>query len=228
MDLLAHIDILDLFVNLKHFLIQLIEALGPWAYAVLFAFVFMETGLVIFPFLPGDTLLFTAGALAAGSASKSGAFDLQTLMTVLIFAPILGDSCNYWIGRAVGPKIFHKTDVRFLNREYLDRAHQFYEKHGGKAVAFGRFLPIIRTFVPFVAGIGKMAYLRFLAFSVIGTLAWISLCVLAGYYFGNLKFIGEHFELVIVAIAVISLIPAVVAAIRNRRAIAAKAKEKHE
>lgn len=209
---LAAINILDLFVNLQQFVGQVIQEYHTWVYLILFAIICCETGLVVMPFLPGDSLLFISGYFAA-----KGDLNLALLLPILCGAPILGDSINYWIGRFIGPKVFHKEQVRFLNREHLERAHKFYERHGGKAVAIGRFLPIIRTFVPFVAGIGKMHYPRFLAFSVTGTLAWIHVCVLAGYFFGGLPFIQKHFEMVIVAIIAISLLPAFIGFLRTRR-----------
>jgi membrane-associated protein len=204
MEILGNINPLDLIFNLKQFMDQVVQAFGPYAYLILFCVIFTETGLVIAPFLPGDSLLFLAGSLAAGgTAGQPAAFDLATLLGVLYLAPILGDSTNYWIGRYVGPKIFHKDKVRL---------------YGGPAVIIGRFAPIIRTFVPFVAGIGKMSYKRFLAFSIIGTLAWISLCILAGYFFGRIEIVQKHFEMVVMAIIIISLLPAVITFIRARRA----------
>jgi membrane-associated protein len=213
MELIATINLMDLLFNLKQFVEQAIATYHNYVYAILFLILFMETGFVITPFLPGDSLLFISGYFAS-----QGQLDLAVLLPVLCMAPILGDSTNYWVGRVVGPKIFHKEKVRLLNKEHLNRAHAFYEKHGGKAVAIGRFLPIIRTFVPFVAGIGKMPYGRFLAFSVVGTLAWIHLCILAGHQFGGIPFVQKHFEMVVIAIIVISLIPAFVAFLRSRGA----------
>jgi membrane-associated protein len=212
MELIANINVWEMFTNLRDFFEQGIGMYQNWFYAILFLIIFMETGFVVTPFLPGDSLLFISGYFAS-----QGRLDLAVLLPVLCLAPILGDSTNYWVGRVIGPKIFHKEKVRFLNKEYLNRAHAFYGKHGGKAVAIGRFLPIIRTFVPFVAGIGKMRYGRFLGFSVVGTLAWIHLCILAGHQFGGIPFVQKHFEMVVIAIIVISLIPAFVAFLRNRK-----------
>ena len=217
MELLGAINFLDLFVNLKQFMSQGIAEYHSWIYLILFAILFCETGLVLMPILPGDSLLFMAGAFAAATPDGPGPLELRLLLFILCLGPILGDSTNYWIGRYLGPKVLRKEHVRFLNREYLDRAHLFYEHHGGKAVVIGRFLPIIRTFVPFVAGVGKMSYLRFLAFSVAGTIAWISLCVLAGYYFGQREFVQKHFELVVAAIVIISLLPAFIGYLRRPR-----------
>ncbi|MBI5722473.1 MAG: DedA family protein [Planctomycetes bacterium] len=227
MEMLAEVRIIDLFVNLKGFIDQVIRDYQYWIYAILFLIIFCETGLVVTPFLPGDSLLFVAGSFAAPLATgQQTPLDLKILMPVLFLAPMLGDSTNYWIGRFVGPKIFHKENVRFLNKNHLNRAHKFYERHGGKAVFIGRFLPIIRTFVPFVAGIGTMPYQRFLAFSISGTLAWISVCVLAGYFFGTHPFVQKHFELVIGAIIIISLIPAFVGYLQSRRPSQAEAEKK--
>jgi membrane-associated protein len=213
MEMLAGVNILDLFLNLQGFLSQMIVAYQSYVYLILFAIIFLETGFVVTPFLPGDSLLFIAGSFAAATDSGPGPLKLGILLPVMCLAPILGDSTNYWVGRFIGPKIFHKDKVRFLNKEHLNRAHAFYGRHGGKAVIIGRFLPIIRTFVPFVAGIGKMYYPRFLAFSVLGTIAWINLCILAGYFFGKTV---KHFEMVVVAIIVISLLPAVIGFIKTK------------
>lgn len=225
MEMLAEVRIIDLFVNLKGFFDEVIRQYQYWIYAVLFVILFCETGLVVTPFLPGDSLLFVAGSFASPLVTGGKTpLELHILLPVLILGPILGDSTNYWIGRFIGPKIFHKENVRFLNKHHLIRAHKFYERHGGKSVFIGRFLPIIRTFVPFVAGIGTMSYRRFLAFSISGTITWISVCLFAGYFFGSHPFVQKHFELVIVAIIVISLIPAFVGYIQTRRAHAAEQK----
>ena len=221
MELLLAINILDLILDVKTFVEQIILEYQNWVYLILFLIIFCETGLVVMPFLPGDSLLFVCGYFA--SVQPQPLLDLPILLPILCLAPVVGDSLNYWIGRFLGPKVFHK-DTRFLNREHLNRAHAFYEKHGGKAVAIGRFLPIIRTFVPLVAGIGKMPYPRFLTFSVMGTLAWINICVLAGYYFGGTEFIQKHFEMVIIAIVVISLLPALIGYLRSRKAVKQAAK----
>lgn len=220
MESLLAVNLWDIF-HPREFLNQVITEYHTWVYLVLFLILFCETGLVVMPFLPGDSLLFISGYFVS-----QGSMDMHILLPVLCLAPICGDSVNYWVGRFVGPKIFHKDKVRFLNKEHLDRAHKFYEKHGGKAVAIGRFLPIIRTFVPFVAGIGKMNYAKFLMFSVAGTLAWIHICVLAGYFFGGRPFIQKHFEMVVIAIVVISLLPAAIAFIRARQASKASAAAK--
>jgi len=173
--------------------------------------VFAETGLVVTPFLPGDSLLFVAGALAAG-----GGLDLAWMMTVLVTAAILGDSVNYGIGSYLGPKVFHWEDSRFFRREYLDRTHQFYERHGGKTIVIARFVPIIRTFAPFVAGIGRMHYGRFLLFNIGGALLWVVSLSLAGYYFGNLPVVRENLTLVILGIILISIMPGIIEYLRYR------------
>ncbi len=177
-----------------------------------FVVIFCETGLVVTPFLPGDSLLFAAGTFAA-----LGSLNLSTLLLILYLAPVLGDSTNYWIGRFLGPKVFQR-ESRFLKREYLDKTAAFYEKHGGKTIVIARFMPIFRTFAPFVAGIGKMHYPRFLLFSVGGTLLWISLFVLAGYFFGNIPFVKQNFTVAIMAIIALSLVPMIVEYWRHKRA----------
>jgi membrane-associated protein len=203
---------IDLFLHLDVHLGQIITDYQGWTYLILFLVIFCETGLVVTPFLPGDSLLFAAGTFAA-----LGSLNLSWLLLILYAAPILGDSTNYWIGRFIGPKIFAKEQSRLLNRKYLDKTHAFYEKHGGKAIIIARFMPIFRTFAPFVAGIGRMNYLRFLTFSVVGTLFWISLFVLAGYYFGNIPFVKKNFSVAIMAIIALSVVPAVVEYIRHKR-----------
>ncbi len=186
---------------------MIIQTFGVWSYVILFAIVFCETGLVITPFLPGDSLLFAAGALAG-----IGSFDVTILMILFPVAAIIGDNVNYWIGRAVGPRIFG----RYINKKYLDRTHEFYEKHGGMAVIFGRFAPIIRTFMPFVAGIGKMNYAKFLAFDIFSGILWPAIFVLSGYFFGNLPFVKKYFSLVVIVIIIISVIPIVYQVVRMR------------
>lgn len=183
-----------------------------WTYAILFAIIFCETGLVITPFLPGDSLLFAAGSFAA-----VGALNEMWLFWLLSLAAFLGDTVNYWIGAYIGPKVFHKEHVRFLNKEYLNRAHQFYEKYGGKTIIIARFVPIIRTFAPFVAGIGKMTYWRFISYNIFGGILWVASFVFAGYYFGNIPLVKNNFTFVIFAIIIISVIPAVVEYFRHRK-----------
>jgi len=202
-------DLLEIILHLDRHLLDLCTQYGAWVYAILFVIVFCETGLVVTPFLPGDSLLFAVGSLAAINA-----LDLTTSIVLLIAAAILGDTVNYWIGDYVGPKVFHKENSRFLNKEYLIRTHQFYEKHGGKTIIIARFLPIIRTFAPFVAGIGSMTYKRFLMFNVVGGALWVLLFVPAGYFFGSVPFVKNNFSLVILALVLIPGIPSVVEVVR--------------
>jgi len=202
---------IDIFMHIDKHLSIVIQDYGLWTYLILFFIIFFETGLVVTPLLPGDSLLFAAGTFAA-----KGALDEWWLFVLLSVAAIAGDTANYWIGAYVGPKIFHKEKVRFLNREYLDRTHQFYEKYGGKTIVIARFIPIIRTFAPFVAGIGSMSYWRFISYNVIGGVAWIAVCIFAGHYFGNLPVVKENFSLVIVAIVIISILPGVIEFLRHR------------
>jgi len=204
-------QVVDFFLHLDTHLGQIITQYGGWTYGLLFLTIFCETGLVVTPFLPGDSLLFAAGALAA-----TGVLNPHLLFLLLAIAGILGNTANYSIGHYLGPKVF-AADSRFFKREYLDRTHHFYEKHGGKAVILGRFLPIFRTFVPFVAGIGKMTYPRYTAYNVIGSTAWVGLFTYMGYFFGNLPFVRKNFSLVILAIVVITSLPPVIEFFRQRR-----------
>jgi membrane-associated protein len=183
-------------------------------YGILFLIIFAETGLVIMPLLPGDSLLFAAGAVAA-----TGGLDPHLLVILLIIAAISGDTVNYWIGHYVGPKVFSQTQSRWLNPQHLQRTHRFYQKHGGKTVILARFLPIIRTFAPFVAGVGAMGYLRFLMYSMIGGIIWVSSFVYMGYFFGNLPIVKKNFTLLILAIIFISLLPLVIEFFKHRRSV---------
>ncbi len=201
--------LIDFVLHIDRHLLALCTDYGAWVYAILFIVVFCETGLVVTPFLPGDSLLFAAGSMAA-----IGALDVTWLILILIAAAILGDTVNYSAGRFVGPKVFQEKHGRFLNKEYLLRTHAFYEKHGGKTIIIARFLPIIRTFAPFVAGIGNMAYPRFLFFNVFGGVLWVLLFALVGYWFGNIPFVKNNFSLVIVALVLIPAIPAAVEFVR--------------
>jgi membrane-associated protein len=203
--------ILDLFLHLDVHLAEAITRFGSLTYVLLFAILFCETGLVVMPFLPGDSLLFAAGALAA-----LGSMQFTTLFFSLAAAAIIGDSVNYWIGRLVGAKGFTENG-RFLNKRYLDQTHAFFANHGGKAVVLARFAPILRTFSPFVAGLSRMHYARFLAFSVSGTVLWVGSCLSAGYFFGNIPLVKRHFSLVVLGIVGISLLPALIGAIRARK-----------
>ena len=202
-------DVLDFIFHLDTHLAAFVAHYGFWVYALLFAIVFAETGLVVTPFLPGDSLLFTCGALAA-----TGVLDIWIVAPLLIVAAILGDTTNYAVGHFVGPRIFRAEDEksiwhRLLNRRHLMQAHAFFERHGGKAVVLGQFMPIIRTFVPFVAGCGSMTYTRFAFFNLVAALSWVGICMGAGYAFGNIEAVKAHFELVVIGIVVVSLIPAV-------------------
>ncbi len=205
-------QVVDFIVHIDVHLDQIIRSYGAWTYAILFAIVFCETGLVVTPLLPGDSLLFAVGTFAA-----LGSLRLDLTIVLLTIAAILGDTVNYWIGAKVGPRVFHGENVRFLNRKHLDRTHEFYEKYGGKTIIIARFVPIVRTFAPFVAGIGRMSYRRFLAYNVVGGVLWILLFVLGGYFFGNLPVVRRNFTLVIMAIIVLSILPAVVEFVRQRR-----------
>ena len=203
--------LIDVFLHLDTYLNVVIQQYGGYTYALLFLIVFLETGLVVTPLLPGDSLLF-----AAGSFAGLGALRLWPLFFLLCAAAILGDTVNYAIGAYLGPRVFHFPKSRFFNPEHLKKTHDFYEKYGGKTIIIARFVPIIRTFAPFVAGMGAMSYPRFLTYNVVGGVLWVSACVFAGYFFGNLPFIKRNFSLVIIAIVAISLLPAVVEYLRHR------------
>jgi membrane-associated protein len=199
-------------VHLNQYLDMIIRQYGFWTHFLLFLIIFCETGLVVTPFLPGDSLLFAAGTFAA-----LGSLDLTWLIVLLSIAAVGGDTVNYWAGCIVGPKVFSGRDSRFFNREYLDRTHRFYERYGGKTIIFARFIPIIRTFAPFVAGIGSMAYPRFVTYNVLGGVAWILILTLAGYFFGNIRVVQDNFTWVILLIIAISVLPAVVEFLRQRK-----------
>lgn len=203
-------NLIELFLHLDEYLAQVISQYGVWTYAILFIIIFCETGLVFTPFLPGDSLLFAAGAFAA-----LGALELWILIPLLIVAAILGDTVNYWIGHWFGMRLF-TGKIPFLKKEYVARTHRFYEKYGGKTIIIARFVPIIRTFAPFVAGIGAMNYPRFITYNVVGGVAWVLIFTLAGYFFGNLPFVKNNFEIVIFAIIGISLVPPIWEAIAER------------
>jgi membrane-associated protein len=203
-------SIIDVFLHLDTHLTEFVAAYGRWVYALLFLIIFAETGLVVTPILPGDSLLFAAGALAA-----TGALDIRLLLVLLIVAAVLGDAVNYAIGNATGPRIFRSIDrdswwQRLLNREHLARAHEFFEKYGGKAIVLGRFVPIVRTFVPFVAGAGTMTYSAFAVFNVTGAIIWVGICTLGGFAFGNVPIVRQNFSLVAIGIVAVSLIPIVI------------------
>jgi membrane-associated protein len=206
--------VVDIFLHLDKHLNELAAQTGSWLYAVLFLIIFCETGLVVTPFLPGDSLLFAVGAL---SATEGSPINLPVTAILLIIAAILGDAVNYAIGKRIGPKVFKSQSSRLLNKEHLMRAHKFYEKHGGKTIILARFIPIIRTFAPFVAGIGEMSYFKFAIYNVTGGVLWVLSFLLLGYWFGNQEIVKKNFTLVILAIIVISVIPVIVEFIKARR-----------
>jgi membrane-associated protein len=208
----------DLFLHLDDHLAEAIASYGGYTYALLFAIVFLETGLVVTPILPGDSLLFAAGTFAA-----LGSLNVWAVVALLSVAAILGDVVNYAIGRYLGPKVFHFPRSRFFNPDHLRKTHAFYEKYGGKTIIIARFVPIVRTFAPFVAGIGAMTYTKFIAYNVIGGVGWVFSCVFAGYFFGNLPIVKDNFSLAIAAIVAISILPAVIEYIRHRRSRASAA-----
>lgn len=197
--------LLDWVLHLDHHLNELVVSVGPiWVYVVLFAIIFCETGLVVMPFLPGDSLLFAVGAMCAITDSP---LNLAILIPLLIVAAIMGDALNYWIGAKVGPKVFFSDTSRWLNRTHLDRAQYFYEKYGSKAIIIARFVPIVRTFAPFVAGIGKMNFGRFWLYNIVGGAVWVSLFLVAGFWFGNIELVKNNFIFVTVGIIAVSVIP---------------------
>jgi len=202
---------LDIIIHLDKHLGLIIQEYGFWTHVLLFLIIFCETGLVITPILPGDSLLFAAGTFAA-----LGSLDLAWLVASLSVAAVAGDTVNYWVGCIAGPKVFSSQGSRFFNREYLDRTHKFYEKYGGKTIIIARFVPIIRTFAPFVAGIGSMTYGRFIVYNVAGGIAWILIFTLGGYFFGNIPIVKRNFTLVILAIIIVSILPGVIEYVRQR------------
>ena len=203
-------SLIDIFLHLDTYLDEVIRTYGVWTYALLFMIIFMETGLVVTPFLPGDSLLFAAGTFAA-----IGSLNVWLLWLLVFVAAVLGDTVNYWIGNKVGPRAF-EGNVRFLKQEYLDRTQRFYDKHGGKTIVLARFVPIVRTFAPFVAGVGTMKYRRFLTYNVIGAFLWTALFISLGYFFGNIPFVQENFELVVIGIILVSVVPMVIEFVRGR------------
>jgi membrane-associated protein len=203
-------QLIEFGLHIDKHLFDLCNMYGVWIYGILFIIIFCETGLVVTPFLPGDSLLFAIGSMAA-----IGAMHVEFAIPLLMTAALAGDNTNYWIGRKAGPKVFSQEKSRLFDKEYLDRTHRFYDKHGKITVILARFLPIIRTFAPFVAGIGRMTYRTFLLFSIIGALLWVNLFVLLGYFFGNIPFIKEHFSLVILALVLIPGMPAVIEFVRH-------------
>lgn len=204
--------LIDFILHLDKHLVELVAQYGTWTYAILFLIIFCETGLVVTPFLPGDSLIFAVGALAAKDA-----LNLYLVSVLMIVAAIIGDTLNYWIGYKIGPRIFSSEVSRWLNRQHLERTHQFYEKYGGKTIIIARFMPIIRTFAPFVAGIGRMSYGRFLVYNVAGGIVWIVIFIAAGYLFGNIPIVKRNFTLVIFGIIFISILPGLIEYLRARR-----------
>ena len=211
-------ELLDLFLNLDVHLAAFVEKRGAVVYGLLFAIIFAETGLVVTPFLPGDSLLFAAGALAG-----TGVLDVRLLMVLLFVASVAGDAVNYSVGRYIGPRVFRPEGrtgrlERLLNPKHLERTHEFFETHGGKAIVLARFVPIVRTFIPFVAGAASMTYSSFAFYNITGGAAWVLICVGAGYLFGNIEVVKKNFELVVIGIIFVSILPMIVEFIRSRRA----------
>jgi len=203
--------LIDILIHLDVHLNQLIVEYGTFTYAILFVVIFAETGFVVTPFLPGDSLLFAAGAFAA-----VGVLDVHILFVLLALAAILGDTVNYWIGNYFGPRIANAEKIRFVNKSHLDKTHKFFEKYGGKTIIIARFVPIVRTFAPFVAGIGSMTYKKFVSYNIIGAVIWVGLLSYTGYFFGNIPIVKNNFTFVIFAIIIISIIPAVYEYIRHK------------
>lgn len=206
------VSLINVILHLDKYLNVIIQNYGVWTYALIFVIIFCETGLVVTPFLPGDSILFATGALAA-----MGSLKIFTLFGAFYLAAVIGDTVNYHIGKKIGTKILNKEDVKYINKEYLKKANRFYEKHGSMTIVVGRFIPIIRTFVPFVAGIGEMSYSKFITYNMFGGFLWISLFLGGGYFFGNLPLIKNNFSYVLIAIMIISLLPGIVAFIKEKR-----------
>jgi len=201
----------DIFLHLDKHLGEIISHYGTWTYAILFIIIFCETGLVVTPFLPGDSLLF-----AVGTFSALGVLNVHTAFVLLAIAAVLGDTVNYWIGNKLGHKVFNQN-YRFLKREYLERTHKFYEKHGGKTIIIARFVPIVRTFAPFVAGIGEMTYFKFISYNIFGGILWVALFVYGGYFFGNIPIIKQNFSIVAVVIILLSIVPIIIEFLKKKR-----------
>ena len=205
--------LIDLILHLDKYLDSIIQRFEVWTYLILFFVIFMETGFVVTPFLPGDSLIFAAGAFSARPGSP---LNIVVLFPLLCLAAVVGDTVNYWVGHYIGPRAF-SGNIRWLKKEYLDRTHAFFEKHGGKTIILARFIPIIRTFAPFVAGVGEMTYWRFITYNVVGGILWVALFSFGGYFFGNLPVVEKNFSLVIIAIILLSVMPVVVEYIKGRR-----------
>jgi membrane-associated protein len=211
MELLKYL--IDLFLHLDKHLNEVIQDYGLWTYLILFLIVFCETGLVVTPILPGDSLLFAAGALSATAGSP---LNIGVLFLIISVAAIVGDTVNYWIGSFIGPKVFKQEKSRFFKKEHLIRTQKFYEKYGGKTIIIARFIPIIRTFAPFVAGIGSMNYLKFITYNIVGGILWVGICLAAGYLFGNIPIVKNNFSIAIIAVVFISILPAIIEFFRSR------------
>lgn len=205
------INFISFIMHIDKYLAVIVQNYGIWVYLILFVFVFCETGLVVVPFLPGDSLIFAAGALAA-----KGIMDIKLVYVIFACAAILGDTVNFEIGRFIGPKIFGQEKISFLKKEYLDKTKNFYDRHGGKTIIIARFIPIVRTFAPFVAGIGEMKYFKFISYNFIGGLLWVSLFVFAGFYFGNMPAVKNNFTIVIFAIIFISILPGIIGLLKSK------------
>jgi len=205
--------LLDFVLHLDKHLSAIIQSFGLWTYFILFFIIFLETGFVVTPFLPGDSLLFAAGTFAAAKV-----LNVVWLFVILSAAAVLGDTANYWIGHFVGPKVFRQEKSRFFKKEYLERTHRFYERYGAETIIIARFVPIVRTFAPFVAGIGRMSYWKFISYNVIGGIGWVAVFVFGGYFFGNIPIVKRNFSLVILIIIIVSMVPAVVEFVRHRSA----------
>ncbi|MDP2914088.1 MAG: DedA family protein [Candidatus Aminicenantes bacterium] len=204
-------SVIDFVLHLDVHLSELIQTYGLWTYLILFAVIFCETGLVVMPFLPGDSLIFAAGTFAA-----RGDLKVVVLFLLLAAAAVIGDTVNYWIGKIIGPKVFQKENSHIFKKRYLDQTHAFYEKYGAETIIIARFVPIVRTFAPFVAGIGRMTYVKFLSYNVVGGIAWVALFTFGGYFFGNIPFVKKNFSLVIIAIILISLVPVLYEFLKHR------------
>jgi membrane-associated protein len=215
-------SVIDPVLHLEKHLVSLMDYFGPMTYVIMFGIISAETGLVVMPFLPGDSLLFALGALAASHPEQ---LDLKVLLLILSIAAILGDTVNYWIGVKLGRRLFLGETSRFLNKKHLDKTHEFFERYGGKTIILARFVPIVRTFAPFVAGMGKMTYRRFMVYNIVGGLVWIFLFLFAGYWFGGLESVKKNFTLVIMGIIVVSILPGVVEFIRERRRLLRQPKD---
>jgi membrane-associated protein len=205
-------QLFDIILHLDKHLDYIIRLHGTWTYAIFFLIIFLETGFVVTPFLPGDSLLFAIGTFAA-----LGSLDVIWSMALLSIAAIAGDTTNYWIGYFIGPKVFHRKESRFLNKKYLDRTHRFYETYGGKTIILARFIPIIRTFAPFVAGIGTMTYIRFIIYNIVGGIGWVMILILGGYFFGNIPLVKNNFSVAIFVIIFLSILPGIIEFLRSRK-----------